>query len=118
MYIKQVIISGFKSYRDRLEVDPFSPKHNLIVGRNGSGKSNFFDAIAFVLSDRFKNMRIEHRKKLLHESGSGENVMNAYVEIVFDNSDGRLPVDKKEVRKHFVSIFRKKKKSVGVKHLH
>jgi structural maintenance of chromosome 3 (chondroitin sulfate proteoglycan 6) len=59
-------------------------------------------------------MRIEHRKKLLHESGSGENVMNAYVEIVFDNSDGRLPVDKKEVRKHFVSIFRKKKKALAL----
>lgn len=98
MYIKQVIISGFKSYKDRLEVDPFSPRHNLIVGRNGSGKSNFFDAIAFVLSDRFANMRTEHRKKLLHESGlTGSNVMNAYVEIVFDNADGRLPVDRKEV---------------------
>eukprot|EP00940_MAST-03C_sp_MAST-3C-sp2_P002423 g2423.t1 len=95
MHIKQVIVSGFKSYRDTLRVDPFSPRHNLIVGRNGSGKSNFFDAIMFVLGDGSSNMRVEHRKKLLYDEGS--NVLSAFVEIIFDNSDGRLPVDKKEV---------------------
>ena len=49
MHIKQVVISGFKSFRSQSEIEPFSPKHNVIVGRNGSGKSNFFDAIQFVL---------------------------------------------------------------------
>ena len=35
-----------------------SSKHNVIVGRNGSGKSNFFDAIQFVLvSSRFNTLR-------------------------------------------------------------
>jgi structural maintenance of chromosome 3 (chondroitin sulfate proteoglycan 6) len=28
----------------------------------------------------------------------GHNVLSAYVEIVFDNSDNRLPTDKGEVR--------------------
>ncbi|KAJ1353111.1 Structural maintenance of chromosomes protein 3 [Parelaphostrongylus tenuis] len=42
MHIKEVNISGFRSYREVTSVDCFSPKHNVIVGRNGSGKSNFF----------------------------------------------------------------------------
>ncbi len=98
MHIKQVIIAGFKSYKDQVEVEPFSPHHNLIVGRNGTGKSNFFDAIGFVLLDsRFSHMSAERRKKLLHE-GASSNVVSAFVEIVFDNSDERLPVEKDEVR--------------------
>jgi hypothetical protein len=42
MYIKQVIIEGFKSYKEQVATDPFSSKHNCVVGANGSGKTNFF----------------------------------------------------------------------------
>eukprot|EP01135_Chromosphaera_perkinsii_P000613 Nk52_evm16s136 gene=Nk52_evmTU16s136 len=96
MYIKQITIQGFKSYRDQTVVEPFSPKHNVVVGRNGSGKSNFFYAIRFVLSDMFSNMRADERQSLLHE-GAGMAVMSAYVEVVFDNSDNRIPIDRDEV---------------------
>ncbi|ETE67700.1 Structural maintenance of chromosomes protein 3, partial [Ophiophagus hannah] len=87
---------GFRSYRDQTIVDPFSSKHNVIVGRNGSGKSNFFYAIQFVLSDEFSHLRPEQRLALLHE-GTGPRVISAFVEIIFDNSDNRLPIDKEEV---------------------
>ena len=100
MFIKQVIIEGFKSYKDQIAVDPFSEKINVVVGANGSGKSNFFHAIRFVLNvlnDSSGALRQEERQRLLHE-GAGHAVMSAYVELVFDNSDGRLPVDKDEVR--------------------
>jgi structural maintenance of chromosome 3 (chondroitin sulfate proteoglycan 6) len=50
MHIKQIVIQGFKSYKDQLVMDRFSPAHNVVIGRNGSGKSNFFWAIRFVLS--------------------------------------------------------------------
>jgi len=97
MHIKQVVISGFRSFRNQSEIEPFSPKHNVIVGRNGSGKSNFFDAIQFaLLGPRFATLRQEDRQHLLHE-GAGSSVMAAYVEIVFDNSDGRLSVESDEV---------------------
>lgn len=97
MYIKQVIIQGFRSYRDQTIIEPFSPKHNIIVGRNGSGKSNFFFAIQFVLSaDEFSNLRQEERQALLHE-GTGPRVLSAYVELIFDNSDNRIPIEKDEV---------------------
>nr|GME04146.1 structural maintenance of chromosomes protein 3 [Ipomoea batatas] len=97
MYIKQIIIEGFKSYREQVATEPFSSKVNCVVGANGSGKSNFFHAIRFVISDLFHNLRSEERHALLHE-GAGHQVLSAFVEIVFDNSDNRIPVDKEEVR--------------------
>ena len=96
MYIKQIIIQGFKSYKDQTVIEPFSPKHNVIVGRNGSGKSNFFAAIRFVLSDKYTQMGREERQALLHE-GAGSAVVSAYVEVIFDNSDGRFPTETPEV---------------------
>ncbi|KAK4482766.1 hypothetical protein RD792_009934 [Penstemon davidsonii] len=97
MYIKQVVIEGFKSYREQIATETFSPKVNCVVGANGSGKSNFFHAIRFVISDLFQNLRSEEKQALLHE-GAGHQVLSAFVEIVFDNSDNRIPVDKEEVR--------------------
>lgn len=97
MYIKRIIIEGFKSYKEQIATDPFSPKVNCVVGANGSGKTNFFHAIRFVLSDLFQNLRNEDRHALLHE-GAGHQVVSAFVEIVFDNSDNRIPVEKDEVR--------------------
>lgn len=96
MYIKQIIIQGFKSYKDQTVMEPFSPKTNVIVGRNGSGKSNFFAAMRFVLSDAYTQMSREERQALLHE-GSGSAVMSAYVEIIFDNTDDRFHTGNKEV---------------------
>lgn len=49
-----------------------------------------FPAIQFVLSDEFSHLRADQRQALLHE-GSGPRVLQAFVEIVFDNSDNRLP---------------------------
>uniref|UniRef100_A0A0E0G0Q6 SMC hinge domain-containing protein n=1 Tax=Oryza nivara TaxID=4536 RepID=A0A0E0G0Q6_ORYNI len=45
----------------------------------------------------FQNLRSEDRGALLHE-GADISVLSAFVEIVFDNSDNRIPVDKEEVR--------------------
>ncbi|KAL9238676.1 hypothetical protein vseg_013066 [Gypsophila vaccaria] len=97
MHIKQVVIEGFKSYKEQVATESFSPKVNCVVGANGSGKSNFFHAIRFVLSDLFQNLRSEDRHALLHE-GAGNQVLSAFVEIVFDNMDNRIPVDREEVR--------------------
>jgi structural maintenance of chromosome 3 (chondroitin sulfate proteoglycan 6) len=49
-----------------------------------------------VLSDEFGALSADQRQMLLHE-GSGKEVFTAFVEIVLDNSDGRLPVEAAEV---------------------
>eukprot|EP01050_Picozoa_sp_SAG11_P016896 SAG11_NODE_2363_length_3459_cov_1.931548_3_plen_784_part_00 len=95
MYIKAVTIHGFKSYKDAVTIE-LSQACNVVVGRNGAGKSNFFAAIRFVLGDIFTHLRPEERQGLLHE-GAGLAVMSAYVEVVFDNSDNRFPIDREEV---------------------
>ncbi|KAJ3323468.1 Structural maintenance of chromosomes protein 3 [Boothiomyces sp. JEL0866] len=92
MYIKQ----GFKSYKEQTIMEPFSKKLNVVVGRNGSGKSNFFWAIRFVLGDAYSNMTREERQALLHE-GAGQTTISAYVEVIFDNSDNRFPTGNKDV---------------------
>lgn len=95
MYIKRVIIRGFKTYKNETIIEDFSPHYNVVIGRNGSGKSNFFAAIRFVLSDAYNNMSREERQSLIHESSV--NIMSAFVEIIFDNTDRRIPIAKDEV---------------------
>uniref|UniRef100_A0A1J3DSC0 Structural maintenance of chromosomes protein n=1 Tax=Noccaea caerulescens TaxID=107243 RepID=A0A1J3DSC0_NOCCA len=116
MYIKLVIIEGFKSYKEQIATEDFSPKVNCVVGANGSGKSNFFHAIRFVLSDIFQNLRNEDRHALLHE-GAGHQVASAFVEIVFDNSDNRIPVDKEEIRLRRTIGLKKDEYFLDAKHI-
>lgn len=49
MWIKEVVIDGFKSYAERTEIGEFDSQFNAITGLNGSGKSNILDSICFVL---------------------------------------------------------------------
>jgi structural maintenance of chromosome 3 (chondroitin sulfate proteoglycan 6) len=83
------------SYKEQVEIEPFSPKCNVVVGRNGSGKSNFFSAVRFVLGDEDTSLTREKRQAYLHE-GSGSAVMSAYVEVCFDNTEDRFQTGKPE----------------------
>lgn len=49
MYIKSIVLEGFKSYAQRTEIRDFDPLFNAITGLNGSGKSNILDSICFLL---------------------------------------------------------------------
>ena len=97
MHIKQIIIRGFKTYNEEVVVGPLSPHDNVFVGLNGHGKSNFFSAIMFVLSDKFSFIRQEEKQRLIYEGPRGEHIAQASVEIVLDNSDNRLPIDRPTV---------------------
>lgn len=95
-------------------MEPFSPGTNVIVGRNGSGKSNFFAAIRFVLGDAYTQLSREERQALLHE-GSGSAVLSAYVEIIFDNSDNRFQTNNREVSLRRTISLRKDEYAVDKK---
>jgi len=49
-----------------------------------------------VLSDKYIPLRAEDRSKIIHE-GSGQQVKEGLVEIIFDNTDRRMPIEKNEV---------------------
>lgn len=97
MFIKSLTIQGFKSYRDATIVEEFSPGVNVVVGRNGSGKSNFFSAIRFLLNDQYNALGREERQSLLHEGADNNSTFSAFVEATFDNSDHRFPTGKTQV---------------------
>uniref|UniRef100_A0A182J0E3 Structural maintenance of chromosomes protein 3 n=1 Tax=Anopheles atroparvus TaxID=41427 RepID=A0A182J0E3_ANOAO len=97
-YKGYITIAGFKSYRQKTIIEQLDKRHNIVVGRNGSGKSNFFSAIEFVLSNEYNNLRLEQRKGLISQIKGSIEVASAFVEIVFDNGDSQIPIEGKEFR--------------------
>lgn len=51
MYLKQIVINGFKSFADRTRLD-LQPGVTAVVGPNGCGKSNIVDALRWVLGEQ------------------------------------------------------------------
>eukprot|EP00592_Proboscia_alata_P003711 CAMPEP_0194379542 /NCGR_PEP_ID=MMETSP0174-20130528/40110_1 /TAXON_ID=216777 /ORGANISM="Proboscia alata, Strain PI-D3" /LENGTH=1211 /DNA_ID=CAMNT_0039162339 /DNA_START=84 /DNA_END=3719 /DNA_ORIENTATION=- len=87
MYIKEVIIDGFKSYAHRTVVEGFHPHFNAITGLNGSGKSNILDSICFVLGiTNLSQVRAGNLSELVYKQGQA-GVHKASVTILFNNED-------------------------------
>ncbi|XP_035992751.1 structural maintenance of chromosomes protein 2 [Fundulus heteroclitus] len=87
MYIKSIIIEGFKSYAQRTEINGFDPLFNAITGLNGSGKSNILDSICFVLGiSNLSHVRASNLQDLVYKNGQG-GITKATVSITFDNSN-------------------------------
>jgi chromosome segregation protein len=113
LYIKKLVMHGFKSFVRKTEI-PLTPGINVIVGANGSGKSNISDALCFVLGRlSIKSMRAAKAGNLIFlGSKAAAPAKEAIVEIVIDNSDRTFSVDKDEisieriVRRNGQSIYR------------
>ncbi|PFX31137.1 Structural maintenance of chromosomes protein 2 [Stylophora pistillata] len=87
MYIKQVVIDGFKSYATRTTISGFDPQFNAITGLNGSGKSNILDSICFLLGiSNLTQVRASSLQELVYKGGQA-GVTKATVTITFDNTD-------------------------------
>ncbi|MBU6271023.1 MAG: chromosome segregation protein SMC [Betaproteobacteria bacterium] len=91
MRLKQIKLSGFKSF-----VDPTAfevPGQRVgVVGPNGCGKSNIIDAVRWVLGEsKASELRGESMQDVIF-SGSADRkpASRASVELVFDNSLGRI----------------------------
>ena len=70
-----------------------------IVGPNGSGKSNLVDAIRLVLGETSaRELRGQRLDQVIFAGGANRAPVGmAEVSLVFDNEDGRLPVEDVEV---------------------
>ncbi len=92
MRLKHIKLSGFKSFVDTTKV---SVPNNLIgiVGPNGCGKSNVIDAIRWVMGESSaKNLRGDSMEDVIFNGSAARKPVNrAYVELVFNNSDGSAP---------------------------
>ncbi|MCH8491638.1 MAG: chromosome segregation protein SMC [Idiomarina sp.] len=91
MRLKHIKLAGFKSFVDPTKI-AFPEQMTCIVGPNGCGKSNVIDAVRWVLGESSaKNLRGDAMTDVIFNgSQSRKPVSQASVELVFDNTSGRV----------------------------
>ena len=98
MYLKRLELQGFKSFADKTVLE-FMPGITSVIGPNGSGKSNISDAIRWVLGEQsMKSLRGAKSLDVIF-AGTQNRKSLGYAEasLIFDNSDGGLPIEYTEV---------------------
>ena len=86
--VKRLKLKGFKSFANSTIID-FENGFNTVVGANGSGKSNVFDAMCFVLGRMSsKGLRADKLGNLVFNGGkSTKAAKEAEVSIFLSNDD-------------------------------
>ena len=110
-HIKKLILKGFKSFAKETEIE-FSNSMNVIVGPNGSGKTNIIDSLCFVLGRlSIKSIRATKSANLIFAGTKEHKPANeASVKLILDNSDKKFPLPEKEIT--IERIVRKKGQSI------
>lgn len=98
LYLKSLTLKGFKSFAQPTTFD-FEPGVIAIIGKNGHGKSNVFDAIAWVMGEQgAKSLRGDKMEDVIFKGSATKGPLGrAEVLLTIDNSDGALPIDYSEV---------------------
>jgi chromosome segregation protein len=98
MRLRRVVLSGFKTFARRTEVE-LGTGITAVVGPNGSGKSNLVDAIRWGLGEtNARELRGARMDEVIHAGAAGRPQLGmAQVDLVLDNEDGRLPCEDAEV---------------------
>jgi chromosome segregation protein len=91
MRLTKLKIAGFKSFVDPTTVS-FPSSLTGVVGPNGCGKSNIIDAVRWVMGEiSAKHLRGESMADVIFNGSSARKPLGAAsVEMVFDNSDGKI----------------------------
>jgi chromosome segregation protein len=91
MRLTRVKLAGFKSFVDPTNV-PFPTNLTGVVGPNGCGKSNVIDAVRWVMGElSARHLRGDSMTDVIFNGSGGRRpVGTASVELIFDNSDGKI----------------------------
>ncbi len=98
MYLKRLELQGFKSFADKTVLE-FMPGITAVIGPNGSGKSNISDSIRWVLGEQsMKSLRGTKSLDIIFAGTQNRKSLGfAEASLVFDNTDGALPIEYTEV---------------------
>ena len=96
--LKSLELLGYKTFASRTLFE-FAGAVTCVVGPNGSGKSNIADSLRWVLGEQSYTLLRGKRTEDMIFSGSEQRPRAgmASATVVFDNSDGWLPIDFSEV---------------------
>ena len=100
MYIKDIILDGFKIYENKTVIRNLTKSYNAITGLNGSGKSNIIDGIIFALGlESRKLLRANSLKELINVHRS-----DCKVTLILSNTDkSKSPVGYKDFNEIVIS---------------
>ncbi len=98
MYLKRLELQGFKSFADKTILE-FRKGITSVIGPNGSGKSNISDSIRWVLGEQsMKSLRGAKSQDIIFSGTQNRKSLGfAEASLIFDNSDGILPIEYTEV---------------------
>ena len=99
MYLSQVRISGFKSFLEKTNIELRKNQITIIVGPNGCGKSNIFDAVRWTIGESSGKLRVD----------TGDN-------IIFAGSENSAAVNLSQVHLHFINDEEKDISKYGKMH--
>ncbi len=96
--LKSLELHGYKTFASRTGFE-FPGMITAIVGPNGSGKSNVTDGLRWVLGEQSYSLLRGKKTEDMIFTGSDQRPRAgmAACTIIFDNSDGWLPIDYSEV---------------------
>jgi len=91
MRLSKIKLAGFKSFVDPTTIN-FPSNLTGIVGPNGCGKSNTIDAVRWVMGESSaKHLRGASMDDVIFNGSSARKPIDtAAVELIFDNSEGKL----------------------------